>query len=165
MTLVVEDGTGKADAESYASVADADTYWTARSGTAWAALTTGAKEAALRQATEYLDAVYAGRWKGDRGSAAQALSWPRTGVVVDGYALASDTLPVALARATFELAVRASAVELLADQSAQVKSEQVGPIAVTYADGARQSVRYAFVDALLASLLDVSAGRVKVVRA
>ena len=52
MSLVVEDGTGKADAESYISVADADTYHSNRGNTDWAALTTTEKEQLLRGATD-----------------------------------------------------------------------------------------------------------------
>lgn len=35
MSLIVEDGTGLPDAESYASVAFADAYFTARNNSAW----------------------------------------------------------------------------------------------------------------------------------
>lgn len=164
MALTVEDGTGLADAESYASVADADAYWAARNGTAWDALSDPAKEAALRQATDYIEAVYGGRWKGCRYSAAQALAWPRTDVTVDGFTLDASPLPGALVRATCELAGKAAAGVLLADQGAQVKSETVGPISVTYADGARQGTRYALVDAILGALL-FGAGQIPMVRA
>jgi hypothetical protein len=66
MTLTVEDGTGKADAESYISVADADTYFTARNNATWAALSTSDKEAALRKATDYMLQAYRVRWAGMR---------------------------------------------------------------------------------------------------
>ena len=58
ITLVVEDGTGLADANSYIASADADTYWANRANAAWAALDDDAKAAALIQATQYLDARY-----------------------------------------------------------------------------------------------------------
>jgi hypothetical protein len=44
MTLIVETGQGLPDAESFISVADADTYFTARGNAVWAALTDDAKE-------------------------------------------------------------------------------------------------------------------------
>ena len=166
MALIVEDGTGKPDAEAYISVADADAYFTARGNATWAALPDdSAKEAALRLGADYMEGAYGQRWKGCRISQTQALSWPRDGVCVDGYDLPDDEVPVAVARANAELAVRASAGSLLEDQGAQVKSEQVGPIAVTYADGARQSVRYSAVDAMVASLLAYGPGRIPLVRA
>lgn len=162
MSLVVEDGSGVADAEAYISVADADAYFAARGGVAWAALDTAGKEQALRRSTDYLEAAYA--WRGERATTTQALSWPRACVVVDGVTVASDSVPMAIQRANAELAVRASAGDLAADQAAQVKQETVGPITVVYADGARQGVRYALVDALVAAYVR-GGGQIAVVRA
>ncbi|SEL12141.1 hypothetical protein SAMN05216359_105273 [Roseateles sp. YR242] len=163
MALIVEDGTGLADAESYASVADADDYFTKRGNAAWPVITTDKKEALLRQATEWLGG-YTGRWAGCRVKTTQALDWPRSSVRVDGVTLAYDKVPVALVRATCELAVRASAATLTADEGAQVKSETVGPIETVYADGARQQTRYPAVEILVAPLLR-SAGGIRLVRA
>lgn len=165
MALVVEDGTGMDDAEAYITVADADTYFSGRGNTAWAALGTPAKEAALRLGADYMEATYSQRWKGDRVSETQALSWPRDDVEVNGFDVDNDAVPLAVARANAELAVRASAGDLLADQSAQVKQEVVGPISVTYQDSARQSVRYAIVDGMLAPYLSGSANQIPVYRA
>ena len=50
MALIVEDGSGKLDSESYISVADCTTYCTAHGLTAWTG-TDAAKETALRNAT------------------------------------------------------------------------------------------------------------------
>lgn len=165
MALIVETGAQVAGAESYAAVADATAYFAARANTTWAALTTGAQEAALRNACDYIEAMYGTRWKGDRVAITQALSWPRDGVVVDGVELSTTAIPAALMRANIELALKASAGELLSDQSAQVLSETVGPISVTYASGARQNTRYAFVETLLASLLQGGLNQVPVQRA
>lgn len=161
MAIVIEDGTGKSNAEAYISVADADAYFAARGNAAWEALTTGQKEQNLRLGTDYMGQVYGPRWCGERATATQSLDWPRIGVCgVD-----SNVVPVAVQRANAELAVRAAAGALLADQGAQVKSETVGPISVTYADGARQNVRYAAVDASLAALLCKGGAQIAVVRA
>lgn len=162
MALIVEDGTGLANAEAYISVADADTYFAARGDTVWAALTEAAKEQALRKGADYLEGY---RWKGERYTATQALSWPRAYVVVDGYTLDADELPTALVRANAELAVRASAAVLSTDASAQVVSETVGPISVTYAAGARQQTRYEAVERLLAALMWGGSGQIPVTRA
>lgn len=78
MALIVEDGTGLPDAEAYASVAFCDDYFAARGNTAWAAMGTPTKEAALRLGCDYMEAVYAQQWAGRRTSATQALSWPRS---------------------------------------------------------------------------------------
>ncbi|WP_313398189.1 DnaT-like ssDNA-binding protein [Stenotrophomonas sp.] len=152
--LIVEDGTGLPNAEAYISAAEADTYHANRGNAAWAALDTPAKEAALRKATDYMGIAYGGRWHGVRLTPGQALDWPR-GVV---------GVPEAVKRASAELALRASTAELAADQGPAVKSETVGPISVTYADGASQFQRYPLVDGLLASLLDGSYGQARVIR-
>lgn len=168
MALIVEDGTGKADAESYISVTDADTYFTARGNTTWAALTTAAKEQALRAATDHMVATFAGRWSGYRIGTTQALDWPREYVPVrDAPTLSyydNNVVPTAVARACAEYAVRASAGALVADVGAQVTQETVGPLSVTYAPGARQQTTYPAVDAMLAPFLR-GQGSVQVVRA
>jgi hypothetical protein len=51
VSLIVEDGTGLATAESYISVADADTRQAALGITNWATLSTAEKEQALRRST------------------------------------------------------------------------------------------------------------------
>ena len=153
MSLITETGAGLPDAESFASVADADAYWAARGAPAvWTGLTTSAKESALRLGTEHL-ARFTGMWRGTRLKATQALDWPRGGVVVDGVELAYSVLPVQLVRAVCELALKAASGALLSDESAQVKSEKVGPLEVVYADGARQQTRFVYVETLLAPLL------------
>lgn len=156
MAIVIEDGTGLPNAEAYISVADADAYFAARGNAAWAALTEAQKEQALRLGADYMGAEYGRRWCGKRLTDTQALDWPRG---VEG-------VPEAVKRANAELAVRASAGVLLADQGAQVKQETVGPISVTYADGARQGTKYAAVDAALrAAGLLCGGGFIPVVRA
>lgn len=160
MALTVEDGTGLATAEAYISVTDADSYFSDRGDAAWAALTTAAKEQALRKGADYLQSY---RWQGWRLNATQALAWPRTGVVVDGVTAAA--VPEAIRRANAELAVRASAGDLWADAGGQVVSETVGPISVTYAQGARQQMRYEAVERMIAALLWGGAGQIPMVRA
>ena len=115
MSLVVEDGTGKSDAESFISVADASTYFNARGVTTWDALDTGEetvnREAALRKATDYLTAVYRDRWEGVRYTETQALDWPRQGVVRDSWAVDIDEVPTEVANAFAELALKSSSAD------------------------------------------------------
>lgn len=174
MALIVEDGTGKSDAESYSSVADATTYHTARGNAAWAALASDTiREQLLRKATDYMVATYRTRWAGYRKTTTQAVDWPRYEVpILDSategtYAAfyASDEVPTAVARACAELALRAIDGDLAADLDVPVTSEQVGPISVTYAEGARQTKTYRAVDAMLAPFFEASGGMIKVSRA
>ncbi|UYW33629.1 DnaT-like ssDNA-binding protein [Methylorubrum extorquens] len=138
MALVVETGAGLPDAESYASVEDANDYHQKRGNAGWAGDEAG-KEAALRRATEYLDGAYRTRWLGQSAAPAQGLAWPRAYVRAERGYLASDAVPVAVVRACCEAALR----ELQAPGSLapdlfpgeRVVSETVGPLSVDYADG------------------------------
>ena len=76
LTLVKEDGTGKADGNAYANAADGDAYHEGHLyATAWTGATTGKKEAALVMATRLIDALF--QFGGVKASGAQALQWPR----------------------------------------------------------------------------------------
>jgi hypothetical protein len=161
MALVVEDGTGKSDAESYVSVADADTYHAAHSGSAdWTGASTAEKEKALRLATQWLGASYDGRWLGVRFSGDQALSWPRDSVELDGYILSASDIPQQLLDATCELALKdVEGDELFADMADEgtvgSTTVRVGPItdSKTYLGGSRGIKRYRLVEALVSALI------------
>lgn len=138
MALVVENGTGLATAESFVSVADADTYHSARGNSAWADGTTAEKEEALRRASTFLSNSYP--WAGYPVNArTQLLAWPRYDVVdQDGNPVASDEVPREVVNATYEVALRELATPgsmnpdvTLADK---VKREKVGPLEVEYAN-------------------------------
>lgn len=154
MSLVVEDGTGLSTAESYISVTDADTYFTARGVTAWTGSTT-VKEQALRKATDYLLQRYRSRWQGVRMLSTQALDWPRANVCVDGYYVASDAVPVPVERACAELALKTLSDDLSPDldRGGEVASESVGPVAVSYFAGADPRKVFTAIDDMLAPFL------------
>lgn len=57
--MIVEDGTGVINANSYASLADATTYFADRGVTAWASASTSQQSAALIIAADYIEATYA----------------------------------------------------------------------------------------------------------
>ncbi len=174
MALEVEDGTGKADAESYISAADASAYHLARGNTAWAGLASDEiREQLLRKATDYMVASYRERWDGYRVTTTQALDWPRYEVPIRDSAIegayaafyGSDSVPVAVARACAELALRAIDGDLAPDLDVPVTSEQVGPISVTYAPGARQTITFRAIDAMLSPFFKAFGGMIKVSRA
>src|SRR5436309_3522068 len=76
LVLVKEDGTGKPDANSYASAADGDAYHDGHLyATSWTAATTQMKEAALVMATRLIDSMFC--FHGYRAVSGQALQWPR----------------------------------------------------------------------------------------
>lgn len=154
MALIVEDGTGKVDAEAYAAVVDADAYHTAMGNTAWAALTTLEKEVALRIASQYVDVTY--DFQGVKLVHNQALEWPRDWYPDNNYSWPIKNLTAAVC----ELALKSRTQALTVDQEDRaVKKETVGPVAVEYADSAQGGqVRFAIVDKLMAKLLGASGG-------
>ena len=173
MALIVEDGTIVAGAESYATVAQANAYHTARGNSAWELLDdVDAKEPALRKATAYMVQMYRARWKGFRVSAAQPLDWPRMNVVLDdgpyayGYStvLAINVVPQEVRDACAEFALRASVADLAPDLERAAQVETVGPISVTYDPASAESVRYRALDALLAPYLKGSSMNATLVR-
>ena len=76
LTLIKEDGTGRTDANSYATVAEGDAYFDAHLyPSAWTAATATTKAAALVMATRLVDSQY--QFNGFRAHDTQALQWPR----------------------------------------------------------------------------------------
>lgn len=145
MTIIVEDGSGKTDSNAYVSVADTDSYATLRNRTGWAALTTAQKEAAIVEASFYLDAQFI--FLGTKVSAAQALSWPRSGVndTIAGTAIPNNVVPINVRRSAMELAIKSGlGTTLLEDLShgGQLSSESVGPISVSYKDNSPGTTLY-----------------------
>lgn len=148
MTLIVEDSTGLPDAESYLSVIDADTYWVKRNYQIWATFSQSQKEAALRQATSYIDGTYS--FKGIILNISQALSWPRQDVFdYEGRPLTG--IPQKLKDACAELALKTISAPLLEDvtRDATVKRQKVGTLEVEYFEGAFLSKSYPYIDLLL----------------
>jgi len=149
---------GGANAESYVTVAEADTYHSARGNTTWTG-TDAAKEAALRRATSYIDGTYRGRWKGTRADADQALAWPRTSVLdEDGFAVSTTIIPTAVKRATYEAALRelVDPGSLSPDlaRGGDIKREKVGPIEVEYSATASIGTTITAIEDYLSGLID-----------
>lgn len=164
MTLIVEDGTGLSTAESYISVAGADTRHTNLGNAAWTG-STAVKEAALRNATVYLEQAYRTRWIGNRNIYTQALSWPRWNAQVDGFPVRTDAVPPEVANACADLALKALAGELNADLTRAITREKVGPLETDYNPYSPQSVRYRAIDMMLIPYLKGSAMQASVMRA
>lgn len=114
LTLVKEDGTGKSDANSYASVADGDSYFEGHLyASAWTGASGTSKAAALVMATRVIDAEF--QFNGVRANESQALQWPRAECrdpdrASTGWGVRSaecvpvDVVPAAVVQATCELA-------------------------------------------------------------
>ena len=170
MALIVETGAGVPGAESYLSLADADSWHSKRNNTAWSSAVDTQREAALRLATDYIDGHYRHRWHGWRVQPVnQSLEWPRYGVPVpgsrlrsgsafyDGFIgsiyLPSNQIPQRLKDAVCEAALRSLAGPLLADVDQTVSREKVGPLETWYASGVDVATTYPAIDSLLSGLL------------
>ncbi|WP_212625075.1 DnaT-like ssDNA-binding protein [Pseudomonas sp. PP3] len=88
MALIIEDGTGKSDAESYASAEDLAMY-AVKFGVA-IPTEVPAQEALLRRSALAMDGM---TWKGRKSNSVQALSWPRRGVELDYEIKPDNYLP------------------------------------------------------------------------
>jgi hypothetical protein len=164
MALVVEDGTGKIDSESYISVADATTYHAARANSDWLLITD--KEAALRKATDYMIQVYRSLWQGYRAVTDQALDWPRLSVYHNEYLeeiqIASNIIPIEVKNACAELALKTYTDEvLLTDEEQKVTMEMIGPITIKYSDNSTTATKkYSSINAMLKPFLKSSGSQV-----
>lgn len=99
---------GDASADSYADLAEANTYNANRlHAAAWIAATDPTKEAGLRWAAILLDGNPRS-WSGAQAASTQALRWPRTGMATrDGFAIPSTgatSIPKSLKDAQSEFA-------------------------------------------------------------
>jgi len=142
VTIVVEDGTGVADANSYVTLDEARTYAEQRGVT----LSADDNElgALLVKATDYLEARECD-YQGERADCVtpQTLAWPRSGVVLCCEDFAEDAIPAQLkaAQNTLIMAQHAGIVLLPNTSPADyVIEEQVGPIRTKYSDPANVGI-------------------------
>lgn len=135
MTLVVEDGTGLSNANSFISLAYANTYFADKGISTWTG-TDAVKEEALIRATAYLTVAYI--WKGTKiNGRTQALAFPRSGVYdLEGYEVADNAVPVEIQKSTAELAllelITPSTLNPAVKLSERVSKEQFGQMSTEY---------------------------------
>lgn len=126
-TFIIEDGTCREDATSYASVDEADDYLIINKYAyeKWVALNSTQKEHLLAWASRYLDQHT--RWVGKRKNPRSGLRWPRSSAVdKDGNLIADTVIPLALKEATIEMAKSL----LDADRSADIDQNGIKRIRI-----------------------------------
>jgi hypothetical protein len=137
--LVVEDGTGLANANSYASLTFANDYHRLRDNVIWINAADHHKVGALIRATDYVDRRW--RFVGSLFNATQALAWPRLEAFDADGNDQSEKVPGVVQEATAEYALRALSTASVLDSTALLlpdparddgfvvgKREKVGPI-------------------------------------
>jgi len=181
LTLIKETGAGLVDANSYADVADGDSYHAGHLyASAWTGASADQKAVALVMASRLLDAEY--QFGGFKSADAQALQWPRYRcpdpdrddmLRVDRLTVVENWLPENLVpKAVVQSACELARELLIADRTAAPAGEglkyyndagkQTG-----YDKADRRPVIPAVVQAMLAkygALLQAKSGSVKLVR-
>lgn len=135
MACTIDTTIGGSTANSYISSADADTYHERHiAHETWDDADTDDKCRSLQTASRLLDQWY--EWIGVACTSSQALLWPRLGAIgPNGYLLASDAIPVAIANATAELARQLLDEDRTKDSDIErqgLKSLTAGSVAMTF---------------------------------
>jgi hypothetical protein len=160
MSIIVEDGSVVDGANSYIDVAFADNYFNLRGITEWSDLTGEEKSQALIKSADFIEAVYAQNFKGDKLDPTKFLSFPRANLYINDYLVPEDEIPSNLKNAQCEMALRAGRSEpLIADQDKNVIRERIeGAIDISYDRHSDPATKYSYVSKLLSVLL-VSGGQ------
>lgn len=175
MALVVEDGTGKTNSNSYIAIADADAYFADRNNAIWAALDNTTKTGYIILAADYMLQRYRLAWNGLRFTSTQAMDWPRAYAVkpdiVGGYGIVPfyydfNAIPVEVKNAQILLAVKLINGELAPDitKDDNPLSVKIGSIAIEYRPYASPITLFRNVDMLLEPLLIASGAQPEVIR-
>jgi hypothetical protein len=93
----------------------------------------------LMQAMDFLEGK---AWRGQRSSASQPLSWPRSGVRFDGVDLPDDAIPQRLVDAQCRLAIESQEIDLTPSVSgggAVIDGERQGAVTVQYEPGTNKA--------------------------
>lgn len=145
--LIIEDGQGLEDAESFAT-AESLAMYAVKFGRTIPA-TESEQEALLRRAAVQMMAL---TWKGSKSNPRQGLSWPRRGAQVDGEILSPTYIP-----ARIEYGQMALAVEIYADDI-DPPSQRTGAVVKERVEGAAE-VQYAEVSSNSGYLLPAAPDR------
>lgn len=152
MAIVVEDGTGSNPlANSYVSEADLATYATDRGIT----LAGTASQLLLLS----MDTLETRKYQGSKTSTSQPLSWPRSGVVVDGESIADNEIPTDLQTAQIVTALSIdSGVNPMGTTEPAIKRKKVDVIEVEYQVGSSGRKSDPKINAYLKPLLAFQGG-------
>lgn len=131
--MIVEDGTGLTDSNSYVSVVFADDYFTSRGNSDWLLLDETEKEVLLIKATDYIDNIF--EWNGFKMGQNQALRFPRR-ELVDYEGITIQGIPNCLQQAVCdcaELLRNGNELFQTANVNGNVTYEKIGDLAFRYA--------------------------------
>jgi len=164
MPIIVEDGTVVTNANSYVSLTDCQAYLTARGLDI-----SNIDDAKIILGYDYVNS-FENEYQGNRVSADQTGSFPRSGVCVNGFPLDSDKIPQQLIDAQCYAAYYESqqpGVLFSVGTGQTITHEEVtGAVAVDYADNGINSDTFNFssIDALLQPLFGMYSASLRVFR-
>ena len=167
MTLIVEDGSVVANANSYISLEDARAFLESI-GYALNVDDDIARQQLVR-GFNYVNS-FEDRYQGFRVSAVQTGSFPRIGVCLNGFPIASDSIPTDLINAqslaAYEENQESGSLFPSGSQQTITSEEVVGAIKVSYADNgiSSNSKSFSYINSLLNGLYKNSAGINRVFR-
>jgi hypothetical protein len=123
MSVTIVATAGAVDANSYCTLAEAETYFESRlHKDDWTSASDDTKNAALVWATQLLDDLV--DWVGGKYTESQALRWPRWAVYdQDGYVVSWTSIPQFLKDATAELAMHLINNDIVTDDGTKGFSE------------------------------------------
>jgi hypothetical protein len=133
MAIVLDPTVGGVSANSYASLAEAATYFTGHAHMeAWDDATDDERNRALVTAARLLDTHV--EWAGWPVTETQARAWPRSGLLyTSGYVVSSAVIPTPLKYAQFELAQYLLTTDpSAASDTAGIKRVKAGAIEVEF---------------------------------
>ena len=140
--LIIENGQGLSNAESYVDVDYVDAYFLKRGNTEWDSITN--KESRIVLAMDYIENNYT--YIGTELVSTQNLSFPR---LING----ETVYPIAIKNALCELALKANNGDLLQDTGKTTIREKVGTLEVEYDPNQDDLTSYNYVNKLLAPYL------------
>jgi hypothetical protein len=183
LVLIKENGSGLANANSYADVAEGDAFHEAHLyASDWTGASAGNKAVALMMATRLIDAHY--QFRGFKANTTQSLQWPRefardddalrvsgiAGLMSRSEYFASDSIPKVLRDATIETArelIKADRTEA-PDGEGLASMSITGTLALSFDKGDRMPVIPHVAQSMLTKLgeyLNRSSGVARLVRA
>ena len=142
MALVIENGQGLSNSESYVDVDYVDAYFLKRGINEWASLAN--REQLIIRAMDYIENNYT--YQGTKLVSTQSLQFPR---LING----ETVYPIALKNALCELALKANSGDLLQDTGKTTIREKVGTLEVEYDPNQDDLTSYNYVNKLLAPYL------------
>lgn len=135
-TLIVEDGSGVANANTYVDVDYCNTYCKDLNYSSWAETANTAKAEAILRAMNFIESL---NWKGYKAEQDNSLEWPRKEVEDrNGYYIDDDVIPINLKKAVAEAAYKELTPGTLQpdlDGASNIQTMKAGSLAITYFEG------------------------------